>query len=92
MKIFFSYQGFPHVSDSTTTKGTVCLGGQSHNPGDWEAFHLLKVFPDLLPRFGGKFPPIWGGGGCKNQRKGALGAWIPAGSNSNHPQPISIGQ
>ena len=84
MKKFFSYQGFPHVSDNTTTKGTVCLGGQSHNPGDWEAFHLLKVVPDLLPRFVGKFPPIWGGG-CKNQRKGALGAWI-------HPQPISIGQ
>ena len=44
----FSLQGFPHVSDNTATKGTVCLGGQGHNPGDWEAVRR-KIGPPNCP-------------------------------------------
>ena len=47
-KIFFSLQGFPHVSDNTATKGTMCLGGQGHNPGDWEAVRR-KIGPPNCP-------------------------------------------
>ena len=47
-KKIFSLQGFPHVSDNTATKGTVCLGGQGHNPGDWEAVRR-KIGPPNCP-------------------------------------------
>ena len=47
-KNLFSLQGFPHVSDNTATKGTVCLGGQGHNPGDWEAVRR-KIGPPNCP-------------------------------------------
>ena len=47
-KKIFSLQGFPHVSDNTATKGTVCLGGQGHNPGDWEECRR-KIGPPNCP-------------------------------------------
>ena len=60
-KKFFSLQGFPHVSDNTATKGTVCLGGQGHNPGDWEAVRR-KIGPpncwDFFAELGGWLPLV----------------------------------